>query len=189
MPATIEQIVGFLQSEDIKVTVEDNLIRFGFHTKVYRNQRGEPGLFLAIGLEKLEHDGEFLRIVAPGIYKYPDGPHKAAVFQLLLMISYGSKLVQYEYDQRDGEIRAIIELPIADSTLTKRQLMLCLQAITTIAEDGHELIIAAMNKGELPKPISSEDQQMRAMWEEFQRFIANKNKADASSQQDPGLPE
>lgn len=188
MPATIEQIVGFLQSDDIKVTVDGNLIHFGFHTKVYRNLRGEPGLFLTIVLEKLEHDGEFLRVVAPALYKYPDGPHKAAVFQLLLMISFGSKMVQYEYDPRDGEIRAMIELPIADSTLTKRQLMVCLQAITVVTEEGHEAIVAAMTKGELPKPAMGEE-QMRALWEEFQRFLAERNKTKPDGHEDHGLPE
>lgn len=188
MPATIEQITGFLEAEGLKYRVEDGFIRVGFQTSTYRDGDGDPGILLIIALEKLDNDGEFLKVIAPNIYRYPEGPHKATLFQLLLMISWGTKMIQYEYDMRDGEVRAIVEFPIADSTLTQRQLMYCIHGLTAIAEDNHEAIVTAMTKGELPKP-KAEEQEMAALWAEFQAFIEQKKRAENKTGESHGLPE
>jgi len=187
MPTTIEQITGFLDDEGMKYRVEDGIIRTGFHTSTYRDVDGDPGLALVIKLEDLESEGEFLKVIAPNVYKYPDGPHKAALFQLLLMISWDTKMMQYEYDVRDGEVRAIMEFPIADSTLTKRQLMFCLHGLAALADENHEAIVAAMSKGELPKR-DDDDEEMAAMWREFQEFVEWKKRSASEPDGDHGLP-
>lgn len=188
MPATIEQITGFLDDEGMKYRVEDGVIRTGFRMSTYRDGDGDPAIHLVVALEKLENEGEFLKIVAPNVYRYPDGPHKAALFQVLLMISWDTKMMQYEYDVRDGEVRAIMEFPIADSTLTKRQFMYCLRGMATVAEENHEAVVAAMTKGELPKPEQDET-DMAALWAEFQAFVEWKKKAAGESKDGHGLPE
>jgi hypothetical protein len=185
MPATIEQIAGFLDAEGLKYRIEDGFIRTGFQTSNYRDTDGDAGIQLAIALEKLEHDGEFIKVVAPNIYRYPEGPHKAALFQTLLTISWDTKMIQYEYDPRDGEVRAIIEFPLADSALTQRQLMYCIHGLTALAEENHETVMAAMTKGELPERES--DEEMAAMWAEFQAFMEQKKRGQAAGG-DHGLP-
>jgi hypothetical protein len=132
----------------------------------------------------LAEEGEFLRIMAPGAYSYPDGPHKAAVFQTMLMIGWAKKMIQYEYDMSDGEVRAIIEFPLEDATLTKKQLMRCLHGIAGLVDESHEHVVAAMTNGELPKPEDDED--MARLWQEFQAFLEQKRRAEGG--EDHGLP-
>jgi hypothetical protein len=184
MPATLEQIVSFLDADGLRYKTEDGFIRTGFQTSTYRDADGNPGIGLIIKLDDLENEGEFLKVIAPNIYRYPDGPHKAELFQLLLMISWDTKMIQFEYDVQDGEVRAIMEFPIADSTLTKRQLMYCLHGLAAIADEHHEAIVAAMTKGELPEP---DDEDMAALWQEFQEFVEQRKRAKGGND-GHGLP-
>jgi len=184
MPSTIKQITEFLDAEGMKYSVEDGFIRTGFETTNYRDTDGKSAVHLVIALDSLESEGEFLKVVAPNVYKYPDGPHKAALFQLLLMISWNTKMIQYEYDARDGEVRAIVEFPIADSMLTQRQLMYCMHGIASLIDENHAVVVAAMTKGEIPKP-SNEEEEMAGLWAEFQAFLEQKKRATPGH----GLPD
>ena len=186
MPATLDQIASFLDSDGLRYKMEDDFIRTGFQTSTYRDGDGDPGLSIAIKLEDMDHEGEFLKVIAPNIYRYPEGPHKAELFQVLLMISWETKMMQYEYDVRDGEVRAIMEFPIADSTLTKRQLMYCLHGLAAIADEHHEAIVAAMTTGQMPEP-DEDDEDMAALWREFQEFVEQKKRAKGGGD-DHGLP-
>lgn len=183
MAATIEQISEFLKSEDLHFEADGNIIRTGYQTENYRDPDGDEGVRIVICLEE---KGEFIKIVAPMVYKYPDGPHKAALFQLLLMISWRTKMLQYEYDVNDGEVRAIIEFPLEDAELTKTQLMRCLRWIAKATDKHHGDIVAAMTKGELPKPEEPEEEDMAQLWEEFQQFLEQKRLQKGGD--DHGLP-
>ena len=87
---------------------------------------------------QLDEDGKFFRVFAPQVLSgVKDHPHKAAILQTMLVISWETKMLQWEYDPSDGEIRAIIEFPIEDSTLTEKQFNRCLsclvQLVVTVA--------------------------------------------------------
>ncbi len=182
MATSIEEIVGFLQSDGIKHEVDGDYIRTGFHTEKYRDPDGDDGVRVVIALEE---NGEFLKIVAPMIYKYPEGPHKAVLFQLLLMVSWDTKMIQYEYDMNDGEVRATIEFPIEDSKLTKAQLMRCVHWIAAATDKYHEDLVAAMTKGELPKR-DEDDSEVAELWAEFQEFLEQRKRGQGGDGH--GLP-
>jgi hypothetical protein len=184
MPTSIEQVAEFLEEEGLEFDVAGDTIRTGFQTRHYRDEDGDEGVRIVIAVEE---DGEFIKVIAPMVYKYPDGPHKAALFQLLLMISWKTKMLQYEYDANDGEVRLIIEFPLEDSTLTSKQLLRCLRWIAKATDENHEHIVAAMTKGELPKRESPMDTDMAAMWEEFQQFMEWKRRQQGNGGH--GLPE
>ena len=57
---------------------------------------------------QLENDGRFLKIFVPNAFSYHEGPYKAVVLQAALFVNFQSKMLQFEYDPRDGEIRAIV---------------------------------------------------------------------------------
>lgn len=183
MPTTLDQVIGHLEAEGLKYHREDTFVRLGFQTSNYRTPGGDSGISLVIALEE---EGEFIKIVAPGVYQYPDGPHKAVLFQLLLMISWNTKMVQYEYDVSDGEVRAIIEFPLEDATLTKKQLLRCVHAIAGLVDEYHPQVVAAMTKGELPAP--EDDSEMAELWAEFQAFLEKKRQAEGKGG-GHGLPE
>ncbi|MEA5597697.1 hypothetical protein [Rivularia sp. UHCC 0363] len=84
---------------------------------------------------QLDEDGRFFRVFAPQVLSgVKDHPHKDAILQTMLVISWETKMLQWEYDPSDGEIRAIIEFPIEDSTLTEQQFNRCLSALVQLVD-------------------------------------------------------
>ena len=84
---------------------------------------------------QLDEEGKFFRLFAPQVLSgVKDHPHKAAILQTMLVISWETKMLQWEYDPSDGEIRAIIEFPIEDSTLTEKQFNRCLSGLVQLVD-------------------------------------------------------
>ena len=167
MATNIDEVKKFLDEEGKKFREfgEKNYIRTGFITENYTDVDGEKLCHLVVAVEE---DGEFLKIVAPKAYQFPKDAssyNKMALFQTLLQISWQTKMVQFEYDPDDGEVRAIIEFPIEDSTLTSKQLMRCIYGITGVLEKYHEQITDAMRSGLTPET----DEERKKAFEEFQR--------------------
>lgn len=182
MATTVDQVAGFLEAAGLKFRVDDDLIRTGFHTDNYRDTDGDAAISLVIAVED---EGQFLKVVAPNVYKYPDGPHKAALFQTLLGISWDTKMIQFEYDQRDGEVRAIIEFPLRDALLTQDQLLCCVHSIAGCVDEYHEKVVGAMTRGEIPSSESAGN--MDELWREFQEFLEQKRRAEGGGN-GHGLP-
>ena len=84
---------------------------------------------------QLDEDGDFFRIFVPQVIAgVKDHPYKEAILQTMLSISWETKMLQWEYDPSDGEIRAIIEFPLEDSILTERQFNRCLSGLVQIVD-------------------------------------------------------
>jgi hypothetical protein len=84
---------------------------------------------------QLDEDGRFFRLFAPQVLAgVSDHPYKADILQTMLAISWETKMLQWEYDPSDGEIRAIIEFPLEDSNLTEKQFNRCLSALIQIVD-------------------------------------------------------
>lgn len=178
MAATLEQVSGILERAGMKhkVVPEKQLIATGFSTDSYVDSDGDKGLRVII---QLEEGGEYLKIFAPKCYTYKDGPHKEALFKTCLMVSFATKLLQFEYDPEDGEVRAIVEFPLEDAILTDKQLLRCLQGLVQLVDQHHEYMVAAMQDG---IPMQSLADQFR----DFQEFQRRKRKPEPV---DPGLAE
>lgn len=176
MATSIEEIKEFLREEGMKFREVDgaNYVRTGFVTENYTDTDGEKNCGLIIAVEE---GGEFLKVAAPKAYQFPKNAnsfHKMALFQTLLQISWDTKMLQFEYDPDDGEVRAIIEFPIEDSILTRKQLMRCIFGITAILEKYHEHILDAMKQGITPES----DSEKKKAFEEFQRQRREQRRSD-----------
>ena len=85
---------------------------------------------------KLEEDGEFIKVFVPQVVAgVKDHPHKTAILQTMLVISWETKMLQWEYDPSDGEIRAIIEFPLEDAQLSERQFDRCFDGLVEMVSD------------------------------------------------------
>jgi hypothetical protein len=167
MPTSIEEIKEFLDAEKLKYHHREgaNFLHTGFTLKRYRNPEKENRLRLFIAVEE---QGEFIKIGAPGAYKFnPNGNsfNKLALFQTLLQISHMTKMAQFEYDPDDGDIQAIVEFPLEDSKLTRRQLMRCVNDLTDTVDNYHEHIMDAIKGGLTPESES----QTKIAFDEFMR--------------------
>jgi len=176
MPTSIEEIKDFLDAEKLKYQHREgaNFLHTGFTLKRYRNPEKENRLRLFIAVE--EH-GEFLKVGAPGAYKFdPNGNsfNKLALFQTLLQISHMTKMAQFEYDPDDGDIQAIIEFPLEDSKLTRRQLMRCVNDLTDIVDSYHEHIMDAIQGGLTPES----ERQTKSAFDEFMRKRREERRRD-----------
>jgi hypothetical protein len=144
MATSLSEIELYLKEEGLRFTRMDEYIRTSFSTDDYEDSDGDKSVFLII---KPEESGEYFKLIAPNLYKLQEGPGRGAVFQTLLMISWRTKLVQFEYDDSDGEVRAIVEFPLEDSGLTRRQLMRSIHGIVQIVDEYHGAIDRAIRTG------------------------------------------
>lgn len=68
-------------------------------------------------------------------------------------VQWQTKLIQFEYDRNDGEIRPIVEFPIEDSTLTARQLMRCILGLVEIIDNYYPVLRWALDEGVVEFPV------------------------------------
>ena len=156
MATTYEEIRSFMDMEGLKYRMSDDgtYLRTGFHMYKYRGATGDDGIPLTI---RLSEDGEYLEIYAPAAYTYKDGPNVGAVLQTLLMIQWKTKLIQFEYDAGDGEIRPTVKVPLEDAKLTQKLLKRVLMGIPRVIDKYHPAITRAIETGVIEFPQEEDD--------------------------------
>ncbi|HAP43220.1 MAG: hypothetical protein A2087_01235 [Spirochaetes bacterium GWD1_61_31] len=136
---------NYMQAAGLKYTLRDDYIHTSFATDVYRNQDGGSALFMVV---RLEEDGEYIKVLAPNLYNFPAAaPNAQTVFRVLLGICWRTKLIKFEYDEQDGEIRALVEFPLEDAALTQKQFLRCLNGLVQIVDEYHPAIQSAIEGG------------------------------------------
>lgn len=142
MATTLSIIESYMVAESLKYSMHDDYLRTSFATDLYKDQDGDSSVFI---IARVEEDGEYFKLMAPNLYNYPpDGSNASEVFRTLLGVCWRSKLIKYEYDERDGEIRAIVEFPLEDASLSKTQFLRCLNGLVQIIDEYHEAIATAI---------------------------------------------
>jgi len=161
MGATLQQIADYLDNKGWKYRLdrEQNRILTGVRADYLED-------FLIV--IQLDEDGEFFELFAPRVLSgVKDHPHKAAILQTMLCISWETKMLQWEYDPSDGEIRAIIEFPLEDSTLTERQFNRCLYSLIELVDEiALPRLKAVMETGEDPGDITEGERLLLKLQEE-----------------------
>ena len=129
MSTTLAEVSHFLDQRSLKYAVsDDETILTGFGGLAsFRDRDGEPHLRVVI---QLQEDGRYIQIYSPAAYAV--AAERAAPFlQACAMIQWRTKLIQFEYDAADGEVRPVVEFPLMDAPLTGAQLM---RAVTGLVE-------------------------------------------------------
>ncbi|MGA1625308.1 MAG: hypothetical protein ACO4AJ_06730 [Prochlorothrix sp.] len=161
MAATLEQIAQYLDNKGWKYRLDAE------EARIYTGVQGDNVENLLIVIE-LEEEGEFFAVYAPQVLSgVSEHPHKAAILQTMLSISWETKMLQWEYDPVDGEIRAIIEFPLEDSSLTERQFNRCLTALIQIVDDmAIPRLMRVMETGKDPGDEDAGERLLLALLEE-----------------------
>ena len=167
MGSTLEQICGFLASEELqyRIDTDRNVIVTGFGTENYIDDAGDKNLGMII---QLEENGEFLKIFTPKCYSVLEETNRAALMQTLLMVSWKTKMIQFEYDDTDGEVRAIIEYPLEDADLTRRQLLRSVQSLVQIVDKYHPVMFKALREGVIE--FEASENPLEELQNAFSRF-------------------
>ena len=150
MAMTIDQIAGMLEDLDLTYQHQDGYLFFTMETQTYRDPEKSGNKALTLMIELME-DGEFSTLVAPRAY-FVRGRHQDAFLRACARVQWRTKLVQFEWDVRDGEVRPIIELPLEDASLTRRQLQRCIHALCSIVDRYHEVLHRAASEGVVELP-------------------------------------
>jgi hypothetical protein len=161
MGATLQQIASYLDNKGWKYKLDEDECHI--LTGVYAENI--PEFLIVI---QLDEDGEFFELFAPRVLSGVNNhPHKAAILQTMLCISWETKMLQWEYDPSDGEIRAIIEFPLEDSTLTERQFNRCLYSLVELVDEiALPRLQAVMETGEDPGDVTEGERLLLKLQEE-----------------------
>jgi hypothetical protein len=152
MSVTIDQIAEFLDEQELSYGKHEDFaaIMLGFRlepeTTRYRDRDGDAHLGFLI---RVSEEGEFLTVSIPWTWNLADCPHKAAVFEALLDFQARSKLVRFDYDPDDGELRANAEIAVEDSSLTSTQFHRLIKAVGNAVLEFDPVLRHAMRTGEV----------------------------------------
>lgn len=152
MPTTLQQLTGFLDEFELSYDAneEHQGIAIGFtfpeDSTTYRDRDGDAHVQLLI---RLVENGELVAILAPQAWNVETCPHKAAVFEALVALQARFKLLRFDYDPDDGEIRPNVELPLEDSTLTSKQFHRLMYAVIIGVNQLDAVVRHAMETGEV----------------------------------------
>ncbi|MFP4320299.1 MAG: hypothetical protein ACLFQ7_15205, partial [Phormidium sp.] len=107
-------------------------------------------------LISLEDDGKFVKIVLPQLLTLnPDQPHYELGLQCLLHLGWRYKLVRWQRDPRDGEVRLQADLPLEDGELSSRQFWRTLQGCLQIAQQGRKQVQQVLQTGAVASQTDS----------------------------------
>ncbi len=183
MGTTLEEISQFLDNQELRHKVLEERILTGFGTQQYLDDDGDYHLKMVIALEE---EGEFFKVYSPACYRYDGTDHRLAVLQTLLMVSWRSKMVMFEYDESDGEIRAVIEFPLEDASMTERQLMRAVIALVQIIDHYHPVIANSISEGSIDFSLveAEDDEELLEMFKEVQEQLSESVEV-ASKEEEP----
>ncbi len=117
--------------------------------EAYRSPEDKEGV--TVGLELFEK-GEYLELQCQWLYDASRSPHRGALSRLLLGVSLRTPLVQFSFDEADGEVRATAEVVLADGSITPLQLKLMLTTLVGVIDAFHPHVVRAMETGEISFP-------------------------------------
>lgn len=170
MAITLPEIVEYLEQANIKFDVryEYSDILTCLPTIHFRNEDGDSNLPVMIHLEE---DGKFIKIYSPACYYFGDTKDKqklSAFFQALLIISFYTKMVQFEVSPVEKAVYVMVEFPVEDGTITKKQLSRCLIGIAQVIDEFDSVIRHALQTGQitLVSPLTLEMKEEKEIRED-----------------------
>lgn len=157
MAVTIDEIAALLSALDYKFHKKDeHTILFAMEMPTYRGPQGEDHLRLVI---RLSEEGRYFELFSPFAFRAV-GPFVDVFLRACAIIQFRTKLVQFEYDESDGEVRPIIEFPIEDGTLTAQQLKRCITGLCRLVETYYPTLKKALDEGVVALPEGFEESRM-----------------------------
>ncbi len=144
MSVTIEELKVMLDAFGLKYKAHNaKQIGMGFGTKQYRDKDGDENLVVIL---ELSEDGEYFKAYAPNAFS-AKGDHVDAFLRACMILQWRTKLVQFEFDPGDGEIRPIVEFPIEDGKVTEKQLKRCIMGLVGLLDEYYPALKRVLDTG------------------------------------------
>ena len=128
MSATLEHIAHYLDNRQWNYNLQPEKDRIVTGVAA---ENVDPFLIVI----SLKENGEYLEIAAPELLQVKDHIYKGVLFQTLLALTWSSKMLRWEYDPMDGEVRASIAFPLEDAPLTEQQFNCALSGLIQLVDE------------------------------------------------------
>ena len=150
MAITIDEIKSWLDQDGLKYNVSDGgTIVTGFYENEMVNIRAnDDGDMFELKVNKVDPETE-------SILKIQDHKHQILVLQHMLYMNYNTKFGTWEFDPSGGEIRAKVEIPLEDATMTYKQFKRIIGYCSDIHE-GFDELENIMHTGQCPEDDSND---------------------------------
>lgn len=145
MAMTIDDIAGILDRMDFKYRRHDDTsIAFSMTMDRFIDPDNDSkSLMLVV---QLLEDGEYFQMYAPAAFRVK-GEHQDAFLRACAMIQWRTKLIQFEWDERDGEVRPVIEFPLEDGQVTLKQFRRCVGGMVSLMDEFYPILHRAAQEG------------------------------------------
>ena len=141
-----------IKMEDILMALDEANLRYSLHeltqepvilfpTENYQNENRRSLLIVVI---QLTEDGEYIKFFVPAAYHIPLDESAYAVLKSFAIIAWQVKLLDFEVDPGDGEVRPTIDFPIEDGTLTTEQVRRCCKTLARLVDIFHPYLKYAL---------------------------------------------
>lgn len=147
MAMTTEQLGALLEPLDFKRAKSGTHFgRWIGELNAFKDADGDFACFIAVDLA---HEGRTVMFVAPGLYDLSKCKHRAAALEACLVMAHCMKSLNYEFNGDTGEVRATVEIPVADSALDENQATRALSLLISVLDAGDPVIRHAMRTGKI----------------------------------------
>ena len=125
-----------------------------FRSSSYVNQNGNNIIMIVI---QLSESGEYIKFFLPCAYYLSTDETAYAALKTFASISWQIKMVDFELDVNDGEIRPTIDFPIEDGNLTAKQVLRCCQTLAQVIDGLDPFIRHAILFAEVHEDLVTKD--------------------------------
>ena len=132
------------------------------------NYMGDNGIHMLLVIIQLTEDGEYIKFFTPAAYHIPDDETAYAVLKTFSIIAWQVKLVDFEVDPADGEVRPTIDFALEDGTLTTEQVRRCCKTLARVIDILHPYIKHALVHNEVHERLLHGN--VREIFSEFAGF-------------------
>ena len=154
-----------IKMEDILAALDEANLRYSLHELTqepvilfpadnYQNDNGRPLLVVVV---QLTEEGEYIKFFVPAAYHIPLDDSAYAVLKTFAITSWQVKLLDFEVDPGDGEVRPTIDFPIEDGTITTQQIRRCCKTLARLVDIFHPYIKYAMKNNVVHEDLLQND--------------------------------
>jgi hypothetical protein len=151
MPTSNEHVQAYLDEHSVRYHFDEEsdatVVGFLLDEKktTYRDLEGKARIQVVI---KVLERGGFVIVFAPQAWAIGDCPHKGAVLEALIAVQSQYKMIRFDHDPDDGEVRPNVELPLDGAELSTQQLHRMIHGIIHCVQQYDCVIRHAMTTGE-----------------------------------------
>ena len=138
--------------DDILASLEESALRYELHQITQEpvilfptnNFLNESGSYLLAIVIQLTENGEYIKFFVPSAYHIPEDESAYALLKSFAIIAWQVKLLDFEVDPGDGEVRPTIDFPIEDGTITTGQIRRCCKTLARLVDIFHPYLKYAL---------------------------------------------